>query len=270
MKEKRAKGENHERPRLEENAISRRRALRFAIGGQVSRPVMIDRFRWNGEHGGASQNGEHRNHEKDRTLRERIPNCAGQKRNRDVAAVIESGIAAEATRELVSCDEAKRERRDCRSKHIPGDREHAQGDRHRPEGWSDKDNGRGCYHRRHGQNDHAALGAGHVDRRADRGLERNPEQSAARRHQPDIGLAPMLVRDQENIDERSEEVADVGGEKIERVERVRDRDHRHRPESDSAQSRVTKRNHPHFVPPRPTSEPGRIWIFIDNALRAAR
>ena len=50
-----AKSENHERTGLEKNAISGGRARRFAIGRQVPRPVVIDRVRWNGEHGRRGQ-----------------------------------------------------------------------------------------------------------------------------------------------------------------------------------------------------------------------
>jgi hypothetical protein len=51
----------------------------------------------------------------------------------------------------------------------------------------------------------------------------------------------MPARDQEDVDERPEQVADVGGEKIERVERVRDGDHRERPKSGPISSPVAKR-----------------------------
>src|SRR5580698_4950118 len=76
---------------------------------------------------------------------------------------------------------------------------------HRPESWSDKDNGGGYGHRRHGQNDHAALGVGHIDQGADRSLERDPEQSAGGCENADVGLAPMLARDEEYVDEWPEQ-----------------------------------------------------------------
>jgi hypothetical protein len=80
----------------------------------------------------------------------------------------------------------------------------------------------------------------------------------------------MLTGNEEDVDERPEQVPGVGGEEIERVERVRDRDHRHRPGSDSAQTCVIKRNRPIFVPSKLISEPGRPGIFIDNMLPTAR
>ena len=45
-----AEGENHQRTRLEQDPISGRRPFSFAIGGQVSRPVVVDRVGWNGEY----------------------------------------------------------------------------------------------------------------------------------------------------------------------------------------------------------------------------
>ena len=70
MEKKRAESENHERTGPEEHPVSGCPARRLAIGREVSRPVMIDRFRRNCEHRGRSQSGEDRNHEKDGALRE--------------------------------------------------------------------------------------------------------------------------------------------------------------------------------------------------------
>ena len=68
MKKERAKGENHQRTALKENAVTGGGAFRLAVGSQVSRPIMIDRFRGNGEHGRACQSREYGNHEKARAL----------------------------------------------------------------------------------------------------------------------------------------------------------------------------------------------------------
>jgi hypothetical protein len=51
VEQHRAESENHQRTSLEQNAISGRRSLLVAIGGKVSRPVLVDCIRWNGEHG---------------------------------------------------------------------------------------------------------------------------------------------------------------------------------------------------------------------------
>src|SRR5271163_3994781 len=98
MKQHGAKSENHERTRLKQDTISGGGAFSFVIGSQIPRSVMVDSVRRNGERGRGGQGGKDGNHEKDGPLREGVTDCAGQKRNSNVAAVIESGIAPEATR----------------------------------------------------------------------------------------------------------------------------------------------------------------------------
>ena len=77
--------------------------------------------------------------------------------------------------------------------------------------------------RQHGkrQDDRPALGAGLVDRGTDRRLHGKPEQPPERRHQPDLGLAPVLLGDQEHVEIRPERAAHVGQQEIDRVERER-------------------------------------------------
>ena len=268
MKKERAKGENHQRTGLEENAIACGGALRLAIGGQVSRPIMIDRFRWNGEHRGACQSGEYGNHEKDRALGERVADRASQKRNGDISAVIVSGVAAETARELVSRHQPKRERRDRGRKGVAGDREDGQGERHRPEARRDKDDDGADSHRRHGQHDDAALGARHVNRGADRGLERNSEQSTGGCYKADISLAPMLTSNQEHIDERPEQVSDVGGEEVDCVERIGGRNHR----QDRKRPRFRRftKTPPYDLRSQSGRDPLEVGIFIDNEPHSAR
>ena len=93
VEQHRAESENHQRTSLKQYAISGRLSLRFAIGGKVSRPVVVDCIRWNGEHGRRGQGREHRNHEKDGALRERVSDRACEERNRNIAAVVESRVA---------------------------------------------------------------------------------------------------------------------------------------------------------------------------------
>ena len=59
------------------------------------------------------------------------------------------------------------------------------------------------------QDDDSTLRVGFVDRRADRGLDREPEQAAERRHQANFGLAPMLLGDQEHIEIRPDRAPHV-------------------------------------------------------------
>jgi hypothetical protein len=58
----------------------------------------------------------------------------------------------------------------------------------------------------------------------------------------------MAIRHQIDIDEGPESVARVRGKKIERVERIRDRDHRRHPKNGSTLSLLTKRIPSAFVP----------------------
>jgi hypothetical protein len=226
MEQHRAKGENHQRTRLKQDPIPGRGPFGFVISGKVSRPVVVDRVGWNGEHRGRGQGREDRNHQKDGALGEGVADRAGQERDRDIAAVVKRRVAAEAARELVPRHQAEGERRNRRSEGVAGDRQDAKRDRHWPESRSGEYDRRGHGHGRHRQADHATLGAGHVDRGADRGLKGDAKEAACGRHQPDIGLGPMPARDQEHVDERSEQVANIGGKEIERVKRIRDRDHR--------------------------------------------
>ena len=96
-------------------------------------------------------------------------------------------------------------------------------------------------------------------------LQRNAEQAAHRRHEADFGLAPMAIRHQIDVDEGPKRVAGVRRKEIERVERIRDRDHRQRPKNGSTSSPLTKRALPAFVPLAPLCDVGRGGgIFIDN------
>jgi hypothetical protein len=224
-----AEGENHERWRLEQDPVSGRRAFGLAIGGEVSRPVMVDRLRRNGEHRRRRQGREDGNHQKDGALGKGVADRAGQESDDDVAAVVKGGVPTEPAGQLVFCDQAESEGRDRRSEGVAGDRQDAQRNRHWPESGSGEYDRRGRGHRRHRQEDDASLGAGDVDSGSNWGLKRDAEEAARGRHQPDIGLGPVLARDQEDVDERSEKVADIGGEEIDCVERIRDREHRRRP-----------------------------------------
>jgi hypothetical protein len=60
-----------------------------------------------------------------------------------------------------------------------------------------------------------------VDRGADRRLEYEPEQTTDCSHHSDLGLAPMLLGDQEHIEIRPHRAADIGEQKVDRVEQKR-------------------------------------------------
>jgi hypothetical protein len=99
----------------------------------------------------------------------------------------------------------------------------------------------------HGRDNDSALGVGHVNGGADRGLQRDAEQTAGCGHQPDVGLGPVLARDEKDVDEGSEKVSDVGREEVQRIERVRNGQHRLKPLDDSMRS--------------PAPATWRAWIY---------
>ena len=77
--------------------------------------------------------------------------------------------------------------------------------------------------------DDGALGARHVNGRADRRLQRDAEKAASGRDQPDVGLRPMPTGDKIDVDERPEKIADVRRQEIQRVERMGNGQHRRGP-----------------------------------------
>ena len=117
--------------------------------------------------------------------------------------------------------EAQGQGRDRRTEDVADNCHQAVGDHDRPEARPrEDDDGADAQHGKR-QDDRAALGAGLVDRGADRRLDREPEQAADRRHQADLGLAPMLLGDQEHVEIRPERAADVGEQEVDGVERER-------------------------------------------------
>jgi hypothetical protein len=67
------------------------------------------------------------------------------------------------------------------------------------------------------QDDQASLGAGLVDRGADRRLDREAKQTADGRHQADFRLAPVLLGDQEDVQVRPERPPDIGKQEIDGI-----------------------------------------------------
>ena len=77
--------------------------------------------------------------------------------------------------------------------------------------------------RQHGKrrDNHAPLGACLVDRRTDRRLHRDSEQTADSCHQTGRGLAPVLLGDQKDIQIRPRRPADIGEQEVDGIERQR-------------------------------------------------
>jgi hypothetical protein len=99
VKEKGASGEDHQRARAKEDAISgHANAVVSAVSSKISRPIVIDRLRGDHQHCGGGQSGEEGHEQKDDALGEEISDASREKRDRDVAAVVEGRIAAEPAR----------------------------------------------------------------------------------------------------------------------------------------------------------------------------
>ena len=142
-----------------------------------------------------------------------------------------AGIStAHAPRQVVLPDEAERERGHRRAEHVSDHRDQHVGDEHRPEAGEGVDaQGAGG---QHGQrdDDHTALPLRGVDRGADRRLHGETEPSAQRRDEAHLGLAPMLLRDEEDVQIGPERPAHIGEQEIDGVERATtfcDRRHSH-------------------------------------------
>jgi hypothetical protein len=132
--------------------------------------------------------------------------------------MIEGRISSHLPRQEFSGEQAQGQRRDYRTEDVASNSHQAVGNRHRPESRESKNNdGRNRQYRQR-QNDDAALGTGFIDRRADRGLDGEPEQAADRGYHSDIGLTPMLLGNQEDVEIRADRAAHVGREKIDGVE----------------------------------------------------
>ena len=188
---------------------------------QVPRPVVVDGGGGDGEHRQTREHGEDRHEKEHGALRERIADRAGGHRDGDIARMVEGRVPPHAPGQLLSRVEAQGQRRDRRAEHVADHGHQAVGDRDRPERrHGEDDDGAERQHRKR-QDDRAALGAGLVDRRADRRLDRKAEQAADGGHQADLGLAPMLLGDQEDVQIGAERAAHIGEQEIDGVERAR-------------------------------------------------
>ena len=148
---------------------------------------------------------EDRNHQEDGALREHISDRAGHDGNRNVAAMIEGGVAAETPGETDLGVTPRVNAATAGAKASPAiartPKATAIGQNvGRPKMMSEAKR-----HRRDRYNDDAPLRRGQVDRGADRGLERNAEKPACRRDKADLGLAPMPIRHEIDVDKGPEQ-----------------------------------------------------------------
>ncbi len=169
----------------------------------------------------AGKHGEDRHEKEDGALRERIADPGRHHGDGDIARMVEGRVPPHAPRQLIARVQAQGQRRDRRTEDVADNCHQAVGDQDRPEARPrEDDDGSDTQHGKR-QDDRAALGAGLVDRGADRRLDGEPEQAADRGHQSDFGLAPMLLGDQEHVEIRPERAAHVGQQEVDGVERER-------------------------------------------------
>ena len=143
MEEERAERKNHERPRPEKDAVACRGRpvwARFLVRARISGAVLIDGARGNAEDRRRSQGREDRNHQEHRALRKHISDRAGDDRNRNVARMIERGIATETPGKVGLGRQPQGQSGHRGSEGVAGDRQNAERDRHRPERGKAKDN----------------------------------------------------------------------------------------------------------------------------------
>jgi len=86
---------------------------------------MVYRSRRDGEHGDGCKRREHRHQQKHSTLRQGPADGARDGCNRDIAGVIEGGVAAHAARQLGAPVKAQGERGDGGSEHVSDHRHQA-------------------------------------------------------------------------------------------------------------------------------------------------
>jgi len=139
----------------------------------------------------------------------------------DIAGMVEGRVPPHASGQLLARIQAQGQGRDRRTEDVAHNCHQAIGEQDQPKARPrEDDDGSNTQHGER-QDYRAALGARRVDRRADRRLEYEPEQTTDCSHHSDLGLAPMLLGDQEHIEIRPHRAADIGEQKVDRVKRKR-------------------------------------------------
>lgn len=135
--------------------------------------------------------------------------------------MIEGRVPPHTAGQCLARVEPEGERSDGWAEHIADHCDQAVGGQHRPEARQGEDRYRseGEHPQRH--NNHPALGAGFIDRSADRRLCGEPEQAANHGHETGFGLGPVPLRDEEDVEIRPKRAPHIGEEEIDGVERER-------------------------------------------------
>jgi hypothetical protein len=98
--------------------------------------------------------------------------------------------------------EAEGESGDGRPEDIPNHGDQTIGDQNRPEAGQGENRHRSQSERGESQDDYSALGAGFINRAADRRLRGEPEQAANHGYKTGFRLTPMLLRNEKDIEIR--------------------------------------------------------------------
>jgi hypothetical protein len=135
--------------------------------------------------------------------------------------MVEGRVPPHTPGKLLSNEQAQGQSRGRRTEHVTNNGHQSVCNRHWPKAWHDEnDDGP---ERQHGKrkDDCAPLGVGLVDRRADWCLDRKAEKTANGCYQADLGLAPMLLGNQENVQVRPKRATHIGEQEVDGVERTR-------------------------------------------------
>ena len=185
---------------------------------ETARPLVVDRRCGNGQDRRRGQHGEHR-HEIEHGLERPCPaDEAGHGGGEDVAGTVAGGIAGEAAGQVLACHQAYRDGRDGRGEHRTQHRHDGIGREHdRHGGCLDDGDGsrRQCPYP---TDQERPLVRRRIDEDADRGMQRDPDQSADGQHQADRGLVPVRLAEQEDADIGPEPTAHVGEQEIDQIE----------------------------------------------------
>src|SRR6266403_1996216 len=130
----------HSRSTLQLDGLSAAAAL------LLSRPLALS---WSMACAGTDRTASAASTEENGALRQSPSDEAGERRDDDVAGMVEGGIAPDASRQLLPCDKAEREGSNCRAEDVTDHSDEAVGNQNRPEGRPERDDG--CAGREHGK-----------------------------------------------------------------------------------------------------------------------
>ena len=222
MEQHRADGKQHERTRSHQHPVARRTLARILpVPVEAACPVLVDRLMWDRQRRPDRQHGEHRDQQKDRPLRHEIAHGSGRGRDGHVARMVERRIAAHPPGEPVARIQSQGHGCDRRAEDVADDRHCRVRDQHRPECRRREDDGGPGGQHREGYHDGAALAVRGVDGTTGGCLRDQAQQAADGRHPAYLGLAPVLLGDEKDIEVGTERAAHIRKQEVQRIERPR-------------------------------------------------